>query len=140
MKTFKNSLPMMLQNTFDAIIPMYREVFKEHDITEQQWRILRVLWETDNCTTKELSRNTLLPSPSLVGIIDRMKKKGLVSRTRSKTDRRKVFVKLTEQGQSLQSQIAPKIDEVYLKIEDCCDAESWKVMIETMQKIIDANE
>lgn len=130
----------MLQQTFDSIIPMYREVFKQHDLTEQQWRILRVLWETDNCTTKELSRNTLLPSPSLVGIIDRMKKKGLVSRTRSTEDRRKVYVLLTPKGQSLQAEIAPKIDSIYVDIEKCCDAESWKTMVATMQKIIDSNE
>lgn len=140
MKQFKNSFPMMLQQTFDAIIPMYRGVFKQHDLTEQQWRILRVLWENDNCTTKELSSNTLLPSPSLVGIIDRMKKKGLVSRTRSTEDRRKVYVKLTPKGRSLQSEIAPKIDGIYLEIENYCDADSWKTMIATMQKIIDTNE
>jgi len=140
MKKFKNSFPMMLQQTFDSIIPEYRKVFKQHDITEQQWRILRVLWETDNCTTKVLSQDTLLPSPSLVGIIDRMKKKDLVSRTRSTEDRRKVYVKLTTKGHSLQAEIAPKIDEIYLNIENCCDAESWKIMITTMQKIIDTNE
>jgi len=113
---FDKSLPMMLHRTLDTIIPRYRKVFKEHGLSEQQWRILRVLWEVDECTSADLAKKTLLPSPSMVGIIDRMSAKGLVIRQRSNEDRRIVYLSLTDKGRALQ------------------------IMINTMQLIIDTDQ
>lgn len=140
MDKFQKSLPMMLHRTLDTIIPHYRAVFKSHGISEQQWRILRVLWETDNCTTAKLANSTLLPSPSMVGIIDRMTAKGLVSRDRSSEDRRKVYVSLTDKGRALQAELIPQVDAVYQKVMSQCESEDWHTMIETLQKIIDSNQ
>lgn len=137
MNKFEHSLPMMLNKTLDVIMPKYRVVFKQHDITEQQWRILRVLWESGKCTTFELSDKTLLPAPSMVGIIDRMIKKGLVFRLRCTDDRRKTYVDATPEGAALQFEIAPKIDAIYADIMNTCKPEAWRQMLDTLQKIID---
>jgi len=118
---FDKSLPMMLHRTLDAIIPHYRRVFKDHKISEQQWRILRVLWEVSECTSAELAKRTLLPSPSMVGIIDRMSAKNLVTRQRSEEDRRIVHVSLTNKGQALKDKILPQVDAVYEQMVSRCD-------------------
>lgn len=131
---------MMLHRTLDAVIPKYRAVFKEHDISEQQWRILRVLWEVQSCTSAELARITLLPSPSMVGIIDRMMKKSLVLRDRSEDDRRIVHLSLTDKGRQLQNELMPQIDAIYDTMIKQCDADAWQTMIDTMQIIIDTNQ
>jgi len=140
MDKFQNSLPMMLHRTLDSVIPRYRTVFKQHNVSEQQWRILRVLWESDRCTTAELASKTLLPSPSMVGIIDRMMVKELVVRERSKEDRRRVYVSLTDKAKNLQHELVPQIDQVYKNLMDQCDTQAWNNMIETMQTIIDSNK
>jgi len=136
---FDKSLPMMLHRALDAIIPHYRKVFKEHEISEQQWRILRVLWEVNECTSAELAKKTLLPSPSLVGIIDRMSTKKLVTRQRSKEDRRIVHVSLTSKGRALQDKIMPEVDAIYEQMVSRCDDAAWQTMIDTLQVIIDTN-
>jgi len=130
---------MMLHRTLDTVIPLYRKVFKEHGITEQQWRILRVLWEINECTSAELAKKTLLPSPSMVGIIDRMSAKNLVSRNRSEEDRRIVNVSLTDKGRILQDKLMPQVDAIYEQMMSRCDDEAWQIMINTMQTIIDTN-
>jgi len=136
---FDKSLPMMLYRTLDTIIPRYRAVFKKHDISEQQWRILRVLWENEKCTTAELASKALLPSPSLVGIIDRMTSKGLVARDRSEEDRRVVRIGLTAKGRSLEAELKPQIDRVYEEMVSQCDGADWRMMMATLQTIIDTN-
>lgn len=136
---FDSSLPMMLHRTLDTIIPHYRKVFKEHGISEQQWRILRVLWERGECTSAELAKKTLLPSPSMVGIIDRMTAKNLVIRQRSNEDRRIVRVSLTEKGQALQTELMPRIDAIYRQMMSRCDDDAWQTMIDTLQVIIDTD-
>ncbi len=137
MDKFDKSLPMMLHRTLDVIIPRYRKVFKEHDVSEQQWRILRVLWEQKECTSAELADKTLLPRPSMVGIIDRMMKKGLIIRDRDQHDRRIVNVRLTDKGNSLEAALIPKVDAIYAEMMSSCNSKDWQIMLNTLQTIID---
>lgn len=140
MQHFEESLPMLMNRALDAVMPRYRAVFAKYDITEQQWRILRVLWEQQRCSTSILSERTLIPGPSMVGIIDRLTKKGLVRRIRSEDDRRRVFVEATATGKTMQSRIGPQIDQVYAELLEHTGDRDWKALIRTLKKFINANE
>lgn len=140
MDKFEKTLPMMLHRTLDSVMPLYRKVFKQHKISEQQWRILRALSDTNGCTSADLAAITLLPKPSMVGIVDRMESKGLLIRERSREDRRKVYIRLTQQGLIMQAKLIPQIDEVYSKMINHCDPTQWATMIDTLQVIIDSNK
>ena len=117
MPTFKRSLPMILNYALDSVLPIHRELFARYGLTEQQWRVLRVLWNSERTTAMEVSRAALLPAPSLVGILDRLEKKELVSRVRSVEDRRNVFIIATAQGRALQKEVQPLVESIqaYLK-------------------------
>ena len=140
MQSFEESLPMLMNRALDAIMPKYRAVFSDYDITEQQWRVLRVLWEQGRCTTSALSDRTLLSNPSLVGIVDRMAGKGLVRRTRSDSDRRLVFVEATPAGRALQAKIGPRIDRVYEELMSQTNDRDWRTLLRTLKTFIAANE
>ena len=135
---FDDSLPMMLYRTLDVVIPKYRAVFKEHGISETQWRILRVLWEYETCGAADLAERALLPASSMVGVIDRLMAKGLVKRIPGQQDRRKVEVSLTAEGRALLPLITPKIEVLYQQIQTTCERKNWRVMMNTMQQIIEA--
>ena len=108
MQDFSRSLPIMLHRTLDAVMPRFRQIFNEFGLTEQQWRVLRVLWEQESIALSELSELTLIPAPSLVGVVDRLTANGLVARRRSKTDRRSVLVYATDEGQTLERKVRPR--------------------------------
>ena len=42
---FQTSLPMMLIRALDHIMPKFRTIFKQFGITEQQARVVRILWQ-----------------------------------------------------------------------------------------------
>ena len=115
MPKFLDSLPMILSRTLDGVMPVYRALFQEHAITDQQWRVMRALWEQKHLTSKQISEITLLPSPSLVGILDRLEKKGFVGRLRSVEDRRLVYIMPTQAGRKLQELMLPKIEQIHDK-------------------------
>ncbi len=98
MQAFSHSLPMMLYRTLDAVMPRFRQIFSEFGLTEQQWRVLRVLWQHEQIAFRELADLTLIPPPSLVGVVDRLTKSGLARRRRSISDRRNVFVRRPARG------------------------------------------
>lgn len=126
---FTRSLPMMLYRTLDAVMPRFRRIFNDFGLTEQQWRVLRVLWETDHTTIMELSEATLLPAPSLIGIVDRLERNELVNRQRSEVDRRKVNVVLTSQGAALEDEIMPRVAAAYADLKQSVDAETWSAVL-----------
>ena len=133
--TFTHSLPMLLNRSLDAIMPPYRDLFQEFGVTEQQWRILRVLWEQTHLTSTQISTLTLLPAPSLVGILDRLEKKGLVKRLISSTDRREVNITITKLGKELQLQVMPRVKEIQNQIKQKLSATEWKHINEILEKI-----
>lgn len=135
MTSFENSLPMILNRTQDAIMPRYRELFARYDLTEQQWRVLRVLWASTKVTSAELSARTLLPAPSLVGILDRLEKKELVVRLRSSTDRRVVHVTATPLGKSLEVEVRPFVSEIDTDIRSTVTEDEWNTMQNILEKI-----
>lgn len=135
MQSFDSSLPMILNRALDAVMPEYRELFARYNLTEQQWRILRVIWTSNNVTSAQLAERTLLSAPSLVSIIDRLEKKGLVSRVRSVDDRRRVHVVATAAGRALQQEVTPKVLEIQQTIESSVTVKEWQAMEDTLAKI-----
>ena len=132
---FSRSLPMVLYRTLDAVMPRFRKIFNEFGLTEQQWRVLRVLWDEQALTFNRLAALTLIPPPSLVGIVDRMERAELVSRQRSEADRRKVNVVLTSQGVALEDEIMPRVASAYAELRQSVDPETWERVIEGLNKI-----
>lgn len=132
---FSRSLPMMLIRALDSVMPRFREIFKEFGLTEQQWRVLRVLWEQDEITFRDLADITLIAGPSLVGVVDRLKAQGLVDRRRSTTDRRNVFVFSTDKGKDLHWQVRPKVDQVYAELQGSIEPAEWQQIINNLDRV-----
>lgn len=132
---FTTSLPMLLNRSLDAIMPPYRDLFQEFGVTEQQWRVLRVLWEQKHLTSTQISILTLLPSPSLVGILDRLEKKELVKRLRSSSDRREINITITDKGRELQSEVLPKVKKIQDQIKVILTDSEWRELNKSLEKI-----
>lgn len=137
---FDETLPMVLHRSLDAVMPEFRTLFARHDLTEQQWRVLRVLWEVERTSSAELAARTLLPATSLVGIIDRLETRGLVARVRSTTDRRVVYVTATSVGRSLGEEVIPHVDEINQRIRSTISKAEWTAMQSALEKIAAATQ
>ena len=73
----------------------------EHDITAPQLVCLLAIVEGETVTTKGLAQQIHLSPSTVVGILDRLEKKGLVKRLRDTVDRRVVNVMATAEGRKL---------------------------------------
>ena len=136
---FSQSLPMVLYRTLDAVMPRFRKIFNEFGLTEQQWRVLRVLWDLEAVTLNRLAALTQIPAPSLVGIVDRLERAELVIRQRSEADRRKVNVVLTSQGAALEDDIMPRVAAAYAELKRGVDPRTWERVLEGLDAIARAS-
>lgn len=78
-----------------------RDMLAETGITEQQWRVLRVLAEYGTLDTTTLADRASLLFPSLTRIATTMRNKGLITQTRDEVDRRRQFIGITAEGQKI---------------------------------------
>ncbi len=111
------NLPLMMLQAREHVIAHFRPVLNAHGITEQQWRIVRLLLDTGPLEPHEIGGLCRLSSPSLAGVLSRMQKMGLVQRKRLADDQRRVLVSLTPRSRALAARMAPLIEAVYARIE-----------------------
>lgn len=69
-----------------------------HGLTFPQWLILKSLKRRGRMTVREIADTCEVTSANVTGILDRLERDGLVTRSRSAEDRRVVYVRLTETG------------------------------------------
>jgi MarR family transcriptional regulator, organic hydroperoxide resistance regulator len=76
------------------------------------WFVLRVLWDEDGMTQRELGERVGINGPTMVTALNSMERAGLVKRVQNRTDRRKINVFLTERGRNLRRKLWPMAAEV----------------------------
>lgn len=77
----------------------------EHDITSAQGGVLMMLASGLYSTAAELAREMYIDSASMTRMIDRLEKRGLITRMPRGDDRRIINLQLTEGGRALASQL-----------------------------------
>ncbi|MFT4114540.1 MAG: homoprotocatechuate degradation operon regulator HpaR [Silvibacterium sp.] len=108
----------MLIRSREAVMQRFRPLLRKHDITEQQWRILRVLAETKNADMLELSARCNIQPPSLSRTVPLLIERGLLQRAAHKGDQRRVLVALTTRGRSLFRTMSAESVQAYQQIEE----------------------
>ena len=99
-----NQLCFPLYAASRAVTKLYQPLLEKLDITYPQYLILLVLWEDDALTVNEIGKKLMLETNTLTPLLKRMEVKGIVKRTRSMIDERRVIIKLESKGVSLKQQ------------------------------------
>ncbi|MBM2293107.1 homoprotocatechuate degradation operon regulator HpaR [Sulfitobacter pseudonitzschiae] len=111
------SLPIALMHAREAVMGPIREMLGASGVTEQQWRVLRVLEEAGALDASTLAQRAALLQPSLTRIIKGMVAKGLVTQVQGEHDRRRQEVAITDTGVALIAANATRAAEI---------AEGWR--------------
>lgn len=84
----------------------------EHGVSLGHWVFLRVLWEHDGLTQRELSLEVGLMEPTTLVALRAMEARGYISRQRLEGNRKNVHVFLTESGRALKQSLVPLAEQV----------------------------
>ena len=100
------NLPLLLLQAREALMQHYRPGLRAHGLSDQQWRVLRVLREHEGgLETGRLAQQAYLLGPSLTGMLVRMEKSGLVAR--------RSLVAATPEGLALADALSASIQAQY---------------------------
>ena len=111
------NLPRLLLQAREAVMAHTRPNLRLHDLSDQQWRVLRVLGEHGVVDTGRVAREAFLLGPSLTGVLARMERDGLIQRQRDPEDQRRSVVEATEKGLQLVQKLSQVIEAHYQWME-----------------------
>ena len=84
----------------------------KHAVSFVHWTFLRILWEADGLTQRELSEQAGVMEPTTFSALKAMERLGYIVRRRRGGDRKKVYVFLTPKGHRLRDKLVPLAEEV----------------------------
>ncbi|MGB0631056.1 MAG: MarR family winged helix-turn-helix transcriptional regulator [Alphaproteobacteria bacterium] len=109
----------------------------EHDIPFGHWAFLRVLWDRDGLTQKELSDAVGVTEPTTFAAVKALMDKGYITRRHNPGNKRKFYVYLTPEGMALQDVLVPLAEEVNRIAVQDIPPEDIALMRETLLKMIE---
>ncbi|NUQ17854.1 MAG: homoprotocatechuate degradation operon regulator HpaR [Sphingomonas sp.] len=115
-RPFDQSLPMALLRAREAVMRGFRRLLREHGLNEQEWRIMRALMEADELEIGELAERVFILKPSATRTLKNLEARGLVGRSRPKSDQRRALISLTTKGRALFDELAPHSEQEYARI------------------------
>lgn len=130
------NLPDALLRARESVMRYFRPNLKLAGVTEQQWRVIRVLSDRGELEIGQIAEAACIPGPSLTGVLERMERDDWVRRFRISTDQRKVIVELTPKAKRLVQRMLDRIDERYKAIESQLGAQALNELHGLLEKVM----
>ena len=111
------NLPRLLLQARESVMVHTRPSLRVHGLSDQQWRVLRVLGEHGTVETGRVAREAYILGPSLTGVLARMERDGLVKRERDPEDQRRTVVEATAKGRKMVERLQDTVESHYRWLE-----------------------
>ncbi len=130
-----------LVRTTEALTRDHSHLLKPYDLSRTQYNVLRILRGAgdDGLPCSEIGNRLISHDPDVTRLIDRLERRGLVSRTRETADRRVVTVRITASGAELLAEcdLDRRSDELLAVRFDRISADDCKTLITLLENLRD---
>jgi DNA-binding MarR family transcriptional regulator len=124
-----------LRQIIRAIDLHSRRLVHDHGLTGPQLVLIRELGRADVLSVGELARRVSLSQGTVTGVLDRLEKRGLVERSRSDSDRRRVLVRLTEAGFSVLGEAPSLLQDEFVARFQMLAAWEQTLILSSLQRV-----
>lgn len=133
----------LLRQVMDALRQNMKQQYKDMNLTGPQVMVMHILAHHGEMKISALSEKLGLSNSTVSGILDRLEKQGLVERTRSKEDRRVVYVNASaEFGRNAQEH-HQEIERKFAAMMHKATPEELDTILQgldTLKKVMDRNK
>jgi DNA-binding MarR family transcriptional regulator len=105
-------LAHLVKDATRALVRALQMRLAEHGVSFGHWTFLRILWEGDGLTQRELSEQAGVMEPTTFSALKAMEKRGYIRRQKRGGDRKKVYIVLTPKGRRLRTHLVPLAEAV----------------------------
>ena len=114
----------------------FRPVLARHGITEQQWRVLRILSEMrQQIDASNLASRAFILPPSLTRILRVLDERGLIELSRDEVDGRRILIGIRPAGLRLIAEVSPDSRDICADLENRYGPERISAMVELLDDL-----
>jgi len=106
-------LSLLLVKARESSTSFIRPILSDHDMTEQQWRVIRALYVSYRLNAKQLADQSGILGPSLSRILKHLISKGIIISKRDGMDKRAQSIRLSYKGKRLHDKMQPLLEKQY---------------------------
>jgi homoprotocatechuate degradation regulator HpaR len=107
-----------------------------HNVTEQQWRVLRVVDEEGPLDATEVANRASVLAPSLTRIIKTLEDRGFILRRRADEDGRRALLSVTPSGKAFIEDISPEQRRIYQSLEEKYGVERIEELLDLLEEFV----
>jgi len=105
-----------LLRTTDMLSRRLAQVLKPDELSANQYNVLRILrGAPEGLSCGEIANRMITRDPDITRLLDRLEKRGLISRCRETRDRRTVLTRITSGGLQLLARLDEPVQEAHRK-------------------------
>lgn len=106
-----------LLRTSDALMRASEGILRAADVQPTQYNVLRILrGSPDGLPCSEIAKRMISRDPDMTRLLDRMEKRGLISRERATEDRRVVVTKITRGGHEILARLDEAVKGIHQRM------------------------
>ncbi|MBT5338716.1 MarR family transcriptional regulator [Candidatus Falkowbacteria bacterium] len=135
-KTLNSQLVSMLFATKRALMNSMCKEKNFSPVDYIQAETLSFILKNPKTLSKDVAEFLAITSPSATTLIDKLEKQGLVKRTHSKSDRRKINLQVTPDGETFIKQTVIKMKKIAQEMFKVLDEQDKKNLVNIYQKIL----
>ncbi|MFD1329061.1 homoprotocatechuate degradation operon regulator HpaR [Mycoplana ramosa] len=136
----RRSLPIALLRAREAVMSHFRPMLAKLDVTEQQWRVIRVLAEAGTLDASDVAEKAFILAPSLTRMIKSLEERGYITKHKDKGDGRRVLLQIAPAGLTLINTVAPDSRAIYDDIEARYGRERVEHLIDLLNELAMLND
>ena len=123
-----------LLRTTDMLSRELGKVLKAEDLSATQYNVLRILrGASEGLPCGEIARRMITRDPDITRLLDRLEKRGLISRSREVRDRRTVITTITAEGLKLLAHLDEPVREAHRNLLGHLGRERLQVLTELLR-------
>jgi DNA-binding MarR family transcriptional regulator len=108
----KERLAHVIRELARALVRALTLRLAQQGVSFGHWAFLRILWQRDGLTQRELSEMAGVMEPTTFAALKAMEELGYVERRQVPGNRKNVYVHLTPQGRALKKKLVPLAENV----------------------------
>ena len=135
MRSTDRSLPIALLRARETVMLPIREMLSRSNISEQKWRVLRVVSESGPMDQTLIAKRACFLLPSLTRIIKAMEQDELLVRTPGSDDKRKSMVTITAGGQAIIDTHAVESNRLFQNLQKEFGREDMRTLLDLLEKL-----
>ena len=128
---------MNIVRTADVLTAKVMDVLKPYGLSATQYNVLRILRGAGaaGATCKDVASRMLTRDPDITRLMDRLEKRGLLTRDRAREDRRFVTIRLTGDGLDMVNELDRPVERLHLKQMKHMTADQLRRLVGLLEEV-----